>query len=46
VSGPPGGRLEPWLLTAAAAAAIMAVLRPDLYADIVRQAVSAAVGHH
>ncbi|MET8680790.1 hypothetical protein ABZW18_25210 [Streptomyces sp. NPDC004647] len=33
MSSPTGGRWEPWLLTAAAPAAVLAVLRLDLYAD-------------
>lgn len=37
----PSGHWEPWLLTAAAAAAVLGVLRPDLYAD----AVTTLVGH-
>ncbi|MFE4748778.1 hypothetical protein ACFRIB_00535 [Streptomyces mirabilis] len=37
------GPWEPWLLTAAAAAAVLGVLRPDLYA--VDHVVTTLVGH-
>jgi len=46
VRRPAGGRWEPWLLTATAGAAVLAVLRPDLYADALRHVVEAAVGGH
>ncbi|MFF2127310.1 hypothetical protein ACFVW1_18260 [Streptomyces olivochromogenes] len=44
--GPSSGRWEPWLLTAAAAAAVLGVLCPDLYADAVDHVVTTLVGHH
>ncbi|MER6128604.1 hypothetical protein ABT173_39800 [Streptomyces sp. NPDC001795] len=46
MSRPPNGRRELWWLTAAAAACVLAVLRPDLYAAAVREFVTVAVGHH
>ncbi|MFD5759321.1 hypothetical protein ACFWIZ_30050 [Streptomyces sp. NPDC127044] len=43
--GPSSGGWEPWFLTAAAAAAVLGVLRPDLYADAVDHVVTTLVGH-
>lgn len=45
MSGPSSGPWEPWLLTAAAAAAVLGVLRPDLYADAVDHGVTTLIGH-
>ncbi|EST36478.1 hypothetical protein [Streptomyces roseochromogenus] len=41
----PHGRGELWWLTVAAVAAVLAVLRPDLYAAAVRHLITAAIGH-
>jgi hypothetical protein len=45
MSGSPGGGWEYWWLTAAAAAGVLGVLRPDLYASAIEQFVVAVVGH-
>ncbi|MFF7593569.1 hypothetical protein [Streptomyces mirabilis] len=42
--GPSSGRWELWILKTAAAAAVLGVLRPDLYADAVDHVVTTLVG--
>ncbi|GHE04425.1 hypothetical protein [Streptomyces alanosinicus] len=46
MSRPSQGRGELWWLAVAAAAGVLAVLRPDLYAAVVQHVVTVAVGHH